>query len=232
LAGGISDWVFLAPVWVLPEYFKMLESYGARRVVVLSSTSRFTKMDSSDSGEHEVAAKLAEGEERLRLWAEKSGVEWVVLRPTLIYGRGRDKNISEIARFVRRFGFFPLLGRAMGLRQPVHAEDMAAACVAALISPAAVNRAYNLSGGETLSYREMVGRVFAALDRRSRFLTVPLGMFRMAVRCLRLLPRYRHWSPAMAERMNLDLVFDHAEASRDFGFSPRPFRLVAEDLPQ
>jgi hypothetical protein len=96
----------------------------------------------------------------------------------------------------------------------------------------AANHAYNLSGGETLSYREMVGRIFVALNRRSRLVTVPLTIFRGAVACLRLLPRYRHWSAAMAERMNSDLVFDHAEATRDLNFSPRPFQLMAEDFPQ
>ncbi len=229
---NIPFWICVAPIWVLPEYFIMLETYGVRRVVVLSSTSRFTKTDSSDPGEHMTAAKLAEGEERLRLWAERIGIEWVILRPTLIYGYGKDKNISEIARFICRFGFFPLLGRAVGLRQPVHAEDVAGACAAALVAPMAANNAYNLSGGETLSYREMVERVFLALNRRAHLLSVPLGFFRFALVCLRLLPRYRHWSAAMAERMNQDLVFDHKEASQDLNFAPRPFRLTVKDMPQ
>lgn len=226
----IKDWLCVAPMWVLPQYFSMLERYGARRVVALSSTSRFTKTDSPDPAENAVASRLAEGEARLRTWAESKGVEWVILRPTLIYGRGRDKNIAEIARFVGRFGFFPLLGKAKGLRQPIHAEDVAAACVAALNAPAAANRAYDISGGETLPYREMVRRVFAAMQRRPRLVTIPLGVFRMAVACLRVFPRYRHWSAAMAERMNRDLVFDHADAIRDLGFSPRPFRLASEDV--
>jgi nucleoside-diphosphate-sugar epimerase len=226
----IKDWLCVAPIWVLPQYFAMLEAYGARRVVALSSTSLFTKTDSSDPAENATAARLAEGEARLQAWAESSGVEWVVLRPTLIYGLGRDKNIAEIARFIRRFGFFPLLGKAMGLRQPVHAEDVAGACVAALKSPLAANRAYNISGGETLPYREMVRRVFAALQKRPRLLTIPLVVFRMAVACLRLFRRYRNWSAAMAERMNRDLVFDHAEAARDLGYAPRPFRLAPEDV--
>jgi len=34
----------------------------------------------------------------------------------------------------------------------------------------------------------------------------------------------------MAERMNRDLVFDHAEAARDLGFKPRAFMLSAEDV--
>lgn len=226
----IWDWICVAPIWVLPEYFTLLESCGARRVVVLSSTSRFTKVGSGDTAEIAIAAKLIDSEARVQAWAESHGVEWVILRPTLIYGLGRDKNISEIAGFIRRFGFFPVLGRAQGLRQPVHAFDVAAACVASLRAPGAANRAYNISGGETLAYREMVGRVFAAFGCRTRLLTVPLWGFRLAVAVLRRLPRYRKWSAAMAERMNRDLVFDHTEAARDLGFKPRGFTVVEEDL--
>ena len=100
-----------------------------------------------------------------------------------------------------------------------------------MLAPEAANRAYNISGGETLTYRDMIARVFAALGRRPRLLTVPLWAFRLVVSVLRCLPRYRQWSAAMAERMNLDLVFDHAEAARDLGFKPRGFALAAEDLP-
>ncbi len=221
----------MAPIWVLPQYFSMLKAYGARRVVVLSSTSRYTKMVSSDTAEIALAARFAESEKQFQAWAESNGIEWVILRPTLIYGLGRDKNITEIARFVGRFRFFPLLGKAMGLRQPIHVEDVAAACMAALRAPVAANRAYNISGRETLPYREMVRRVFAAMQRRPRLVTIPLVIFRIAVVCLRVFPRYRHWSAAMAERMNHDLVFDHSNATRDLGFSPRPFRLAPEDLP-
>lgn len=227
----IRDWLSVAPIWVLQEHFALLESQGARRIVALSSTSRFTKTTSSDKAEKAVAARLTEGEERLKAWATSKGVEWVILRPTLIYGHGRDKNIAEIARFIRRFGFFPLLGKANGLRQPIHVEDVAVACVAALESPAATHCAYNISGKETMSYREMISRVFAASGRSPRLLPIPLAIFSLAVTCIRLLPKYRHWSVAMAERMNSDLVFDHSDAERDFGFSPRPFQLSLEDLP-
>lgn len=227
----IQDWLCVCPIWLLPQYFSMLEHYGARRVVALSSTSRFTKTNSSDPAENATASRLAASEESLREWAESRAIDWIILRPTLIYGHGRDKNIGEIARFINRFGFFPLLGRAEGLRQPIHAEDVAGACLAALRVAGPANRGYNLSGGETVSYREMVRRVFAALDRRPRLVAIPLLGFRIAVGCVRVFPRYRHWSAAMAERMNRDLLFDHSDAVRDLGFSPRPFRLAAVDLP-
>jgi nucleoside-diphosphate-sugar epimerase len=226
----IPYWICLAPIWLLPDYFARLKASGARRVVALSSTSQFTKVNSCDSDENVVVAKLIEGEARVKAWANKHDIEWVVLRPTLIYGLGQDKNISEIARVICRFGFFPLLGQAQGLRQPIHANDVAAACVAALKATDAAGRAYNISGKETLAYRDMVARVFETLGRPVRLAPVPLWVFRLAVSVLRYLPRYRHWSVAMAERMNRDLVFDHAEAARDLNFKPKAFTLTTKDV--
>lgn len=228
---GITHWICVAPVWVLSEYLSMLEVSGARRVIVLSSTSRFTKDTSSDAEEQGIARRLIDAEERVQAWARDRAVEWVILRPTLIYGKGEDKNVSEMARLIRRFGFFPLFGRARGLRQPVHADDVAQACMAAVQAPAAANRAFNLSGGETLAYCDMAARIFDVLGRKPRLLVIPLWAFRAAMAGLCLLPRYRHWSAAMAERMNRDLVFDHAEATTALDFHPRRFTLTVTDLP-
>lgn len=227
----ITHWTCLAPIWVLPDYFSMLEGCQAKRVVALSSTSIFTKRNSPDPDEQSTVDKLRNGEQRFVEWAEANRIEWVILRPTLIYGLGQDRNICEIARFISRFGFFPLFGTAQGLRQPVHIEDVAAACAAALQGEAARNHAYNLSGVEKLSYREMVGRVFRIMGKPERFINIPLFVFRSAIGCLKILPRFRNWSVAMAERMDTDLVFDHADAIRDLGFSPRPFQLSKMDLP-
>jgi len=227
----ITHWICVASIWVLPDYFRMMEAHGARRVIAVSSTSRFTKSDSADSEEKMTAQKLCESEDRLQTWAQIKGIDWIILRPTLIYGLGRDKNISELFRLIRRIGFFPLAGQAKGLRQPIHAEDLAAACLSALEKSGVVNRSYNLSGGETLTYREMIKRIFAALGLRPRIITVPLAFFRIAASMLHYVPRYSHWTAQMAERMNADLVFDHADAVRDFNFSPRKFQLTSKDLP-
>jgi len=228
---NIPFWICAAPVWTLPDYFDLISASGARRIVVLSSTSRFTKDTSSDPSERKIAQQLIKGEEFVQTWAATHGVKWIILRPTLIYGYGHDKNITEIARFIRRFGFFPLLGSAKGLRQPIHVEDVASACYAALDTLNLTNRSYNLTGAETLPYREMVKRVFEALNHPPHMLTVPLWFFQIAAWSLSWLPRYHNWTSAMAKRMNQDLTFDCSDAKQDLNFSPRSFKLTAEDLP-
>ncbi len=72
--GGIHSWICVLPIRVMPGYFALLESYGVRRVVVLSSTSRFTKHDSSDPKEQDLARRFVESEQCVQTWAESRGV--------------------------------------------------------------------------------------------------------------------------------------------------------------
>ncbi len=227
---AIEYWCSVAPIWVLPEYFSMLEAYGARRIVALSSTSRYSKQNSDDLGERAVAQRLVRGEEKLKDWAKRTGIAWTILRPTMIYGQGRDQNVSQIAEFIRRFGFFPVCGEAKGLRQPIHLEDVAATCVAALQKPLAENCAYNIAGREILTYKEMVARVFHALDCPPRIVSIPVDVFRLIITGVRFIPRYRRWTAAMALRMNQDLVFDCSAASHDLGIVARSFTLAPQDV--
>jgi len=215
--------IHLAPLTLLPSILAKVGQCGIKRVVAFGSTSRFSKQNSSDPEEKAFALGLVEAEQELAEYGDRVGVAWTVFRPTLIYGCGMDKNITIIGNFIRRFGFFPLIGDAGGLRQPVHADDLAAACLQVLDNEVSFNKAYNLSGGETLSYRQMVERIFAAEGKRARFLRIPLPLFQLAMELASLWPPYRHLSGEMAKRMTEDLCFAHDDAARDFGFAPREF---------
>ena len=208
----------LSPIWLLPAALPALLANGMTRIVAFSSTSRFTKQDSPDAYERRVAQRLAEGEAAVMA----SGAAWTILRPTLIYAEGRDGNVTRLARLIARLGVLPLAGRGEGLRQPVHADDLAAAALAAAGAQAAENKAYDMPGGETLTYREMAARVFEGLGRRPRLLAVPPLNWRVGLTLASpLLPGA---TAAMGMRMAEDLTFDGAPAARDFGWAPRPFR--------
>lgn len=215
--------IHLAPLWLLPPLLPVLNSLQVKRVIGFGSTSLFSKADSADAGERQLAARFAIVEEEISRFCATSKMNWTIFRPTLVYDCVRDKNVTVIARFIQRFGFFPLLGKAGGLRQPIHADDLAKACVMALNQPVTFCKAYNLSGGETLSYRQMVEKIFRSLSKPVRFLIIPAWLFRAAIRAIMLLPGKRNMTPEMAIRMNANLCFDHADAIRDFGFSPRLF---------
>jgi nucleoside-diphosphate-sugar epimerase len=219
----------LCPIWLLPAALPALRAQGLRRLVAFSSTSVTGKAKSSDRSERLTAARLATAEEAVQNFCEREGVAWTLLRPTMIYSEGFDGNVSRLAALAERFGVAPLAGPGRGLRQPVHAEDLAWAATAAAASPVAAGRVYELPGGETLTYRQMVERIFLGLDRTPRIVSAPPFLWRMAFRLARGgLPGA---TAAMGERMNQDLAFDGGPAARDFGWAPRPFKPVFQRAP-
>ncbi len=229
-SGKIELWISLLPIWILCDYLPLLQSFGVKRLIVLSSTSLFSKQNSANSAERDLALLLADSESKIARWAALHHVMLTVLRPTLIYGGANDKNISVLFRFVKTFCFFPFFGSANGLRQPIHAADVADACGLALESETVNNKSYNISGAEVLSYQEMVRRIFVMLEKQPRFIFFPRLIFLIAIHALKIFPRFKKWTPAMVDRMNSDLVFDHLDAAKDFGFAPRPFILDPRDF--
>jgi len=191
-----------------------------RRVVVFSSSSVSTKLDSKDEGERHEIEELIVAENQIMAACGSAGVEWTILRPTLIYKEGRDRNITQIAEIIRKLRFMPLYGSASGLRQPVHAEDLALGAIAASHSSAAANRTY-FTSGPTLTYREMVGRIFDALSMPRRMVSLPPVLWQSAFAVAR--PFYPGITPAMGERMLKNMAFDTSPAAGDFGWSPRAF---------
>lgn len=220
---SIPHWITVCPLWTVPEHFPLLEAAGARRLVALSSTSRFTKRVSAAAADRAVAERLAAAEEAVLDWSRAHGIATTILRPTMIYDGVHDGNVARIVRFIRRFGFYPVAGSAEGLRQPIHADDVAAACQTALACDG-LRDSYEISGGEKLPYREMVRRIFASLGRPTRLVRIPLPLVRASAPLGRVLPGLASLA-SMAVRMNEDLAFDHAAAARDFGFQPRAFSL-------
>lgn len=212
----------LSPIWALPAALPALKAKGMRRLVAFSSTSVFTKAGSDDQGERMIARSLADGEAAVTAFCEAHKVAWTILRPTMIYAEGQDKNVTRLARMILRFGVLPLSGQGEGLRQPVHADDLAIGALKTAATPAARGRAYDLPGGETLSYRQMAERIFQALGRPSRIVSAPDWLWRAGFWLARpLLPGA---TAQMGRRMSSDLVFQAAAAEQDLDWRPRPFR--------
>lgn len=206
---------------LLADAVSRLFNPSLRRIVAFSSTSVNTKQDSEVAAERDTIRKLADAERKIAVESEQHGVEWTILRPTLIYAEGRDTNITPLSRLIRRFGFMPLVDGAPGLRQPVHAEDLALAAIVAASNPAAANKTYALPGGETLTYNEMIGRVFDGMGMPRRTISVPAFLWRAGFALAK--PLFPSANVAMGTRMVKDMVFDSTPAVRDLGWKPRNF---------
>ena len=215
---GIASVVYCASMGFghIPSVVRQLESAGVQRAVFVSTTAIFTS--------------LASRSRALRLEAEaavsNSELEWTILRPTMIYGTSRDRNISRLLRYLARWPVFPLCGNA--LWQPIYVTDLADALVAALESPRTVGQSYNLSGECPLRFADLVRTAAGSLGRRVMLVSVPVSAAVLAARVTRVV------TAEQIGRLAEDKVFDYAAASRDFGFRTRSFaegvRLEAREL--
>lgn len=119
-----------------PGIVKAAETAGVRRAVFFSTTAIFTNLNAASK--------------TVRLAAEatvtESGMDWTILRPTMIYGTDRDRNISRLIRFLQRWPVCPVVGDGQRLMQPVYVADLADAVWGVLTEPASKCKAYNLSG--------------------------------------------------------------------------------------
>ncbi len=212
---------------IVSDWLERMQGTGVRRVVSFSSTSVFTKANSTDPVDIRSVHDVQKREQAFADACTRLQIDWTILRPTLIYGgKFGDRTVRDVARVIRLLGFFPVFGKATGLRQPVHAGDLAQACIQVCDNYVTFNRSYNLGGDEILAYYQMIERVFVAMGKPMRIVRIPLPVFEFAARVARLHPRYRHIRSSMAERMEKDMTFSNAEAISDFGYAPRRFQPV------
>jgi nucleoside-diphosphate-sugar epimerase len=213
-AGAADSICSLGPLDALAEWLAAGGAPVLERVVAISSMSAESKQASPVPAERAVSQRLRDGEAALAQVCDGRGIAWTILRPTLIYGAARDRSLTPLARRAARWHVFGLPAGA-GLRQPVHAADVASAVLRALDGGAA-GRVIPIGGGERLPAEAMFARVRASLPVRTVAVRIPSPLVRTAAR---VLPPLR----GPLTRLEQDLVADNDELERLLGVHPRGF---------
>ncbi len=143
--------------------FEAARQAGVRRMVHVSITN-----PSEDSPLEYFAGKA-----RLERALRESGLDYSILRPTVLFGR-EDILINNIAWALRRFPFFAVFGDGSYRLQPICVEDLANLAVAE--GRRNENSVINAIGPETFSYRELVDAVGGAIGRKRRIVKVSPGL--------------------------------------------------------
>jgi nucleoside-diphosphate-sugar epimerase len=221
LPEGIDTILSLGPLDAFADWFERAGLPGAR-VVALGSTGRADKKDSTDPKEQAVALALADAETRLFAAGDRLGATITVLRPTLIYGRGRDVSLSSMLALARRTRVVVLPSGASGLRQPVHVDDVAGAVLSCLDAPAAFGRGFDLPGGERLSFRAMIQRSLQHQAPGTTVLVIPRVLFKIALAVARM-AGVRAVGSGFIARISRDQVAELEPAEQAFGYRPRGF---------
>jgi uncharacterized protein YbjT (DUF2867 family) len=196
-----------------PSIVAAAEDAGIPRAVFVSTTA--------------VTTTLHPPTKQIRLAAEQQirgcGLDWTILRPTMIYGAAGDRNLSRLLLRLSRAIMLPVPGTGTCLHQPVHVADVAAAVLAALQRPAATGSLYNVAGPEPLPFAELLHTCARAVGSRTRLVPIPLAPLATLVRGYERLSRHPRIRAEQLLRLAEDKAFPIDAAIRDLGYAPRPF---------
>lgn len=205
----------IANIRYSPLLLRLANTYRVPHIILVHTTGVYSK--------YRAYRALYQEIEQAVLRSPGQTTRWTILRPTMIYGNHRDHNMHKLIRFLARFPVFPIFGDGSAVMQPVHVEDLAAAIVGCIENPRVKNRAYNLSGGSVVTYRQVLLLITTLLRRKVLFVPVP---HRLAVSLVSLygrLVREPRITVEQVERLREDKSYSHEAAKADLGYHPRTF---------
>lgn len=196
------------------HYHKSLEAVmksGVERAYFVTTTGIFSKYNQFSDIYKVNEAKIRD-----------SGITYTILRPSMIYGSLRDKNMNRLIQFLNRSPVFPLFGAGRSLMQPVFVDDLADGIVAAIDNSKTENQEYNLAGPMGLPYRAIVETIAKQLEKHVTMLHIGLPLAASIVRFAQYIPKFPV-SQEQVLRLLEDKVFDISKAQEELDYQPRHF---------
>ena len=153
--------------------FDACKEAGVPRVIQVSAIS------ADDEAGTEFARTKKQADDHL----QGLDLEWIVLRPSLIYGEGAYGG-TALLRALAVFPFVtPLVGKGEQPFRPLHVEDLAETVVRCLERPDLARRVLEPVGPALETVKSIVAQYRAWLGRPSaRPLHLPVGLIRLACR--------------------------------------------------
>lgn len=156
-----------------------------------------------------------EAEQALLQVATESGLEVVVVRPTLVYGPGVKANFFSMMKAVRH-GFPLPFASISNNRSLIYVGNLVDALMTCAKHPAAAGQTFLVSDGEDVSTPQLIARVATALGVKNRLLPFPTGLMRLAGKLT--------GKGAAVNRLTGSLIVDSSKIRNMLGWRP-PFTL-------
>jgi nucleoside-diphosphate-sugar epimerase len=164
------------------------------------------------------------GYSRSKLEAEqriiKSGMQWVILRPSEVYGQRAGDSINQLIHWVQNYFFVPVIGVGSCKLSPVFIEDVVPAMALAIFNEELENKTIVLAGPEELTYDDLVDRIATYFGVKRFKLYLPEGLIRLGIMITSKLG-INFVVPDQIPRLLCNKSFRIELAKKKLGYSPR-----------
>jgi nucleoside-diphosphate-sugar epimerase len=192
---------------------EVAQKYDLKKVIYFSSAAVLSLR------QDDYAKTKKEGEEIVK----SSGLSYVILRPSIIYGPYDQKNIGWLINFAKKCPFFPIPGHGKYPRQPVYVGDISQIVIKLIKNFPTENKIYSINGKETIYFREIVKMVLGEMGGIHFAICLPLPIFFFL---LRVYDFFFHspFTPDQIKSLTSGEVFLDYPWWQEFGIRPTPFK--------
>lgn len=218
---GVDYIIHIGGIWHAKYFLNALDSQNKtiKKAVFVGSTSRFQKINSKDPKELQLVERMKNAEDIIN----SSKQNTVIIRPTMLYGIDKDKNILTLINFMNKYNFFPIIGKGNGLKQPVHVYDVADAVITAMFNEKLNKNEYNIPGANSIEYSKIIYEIKKNLNKPVLIMHIPVSVARLGFMAYKIIKPKTIINISMINRVNKSFTFDYEAAKKDFGYSPMTF---------
>ena len=152
----------------------------------------------------------------------ESGIDCVVLRPTLMFGWFDRKHLGWLSRFMRKVPVFPIPGDGRFMRQPLYAGDFCAIITSCLESRIK-NQIFNITGLEKVDYIDIIREIKKATRAKAIILTIPYSLFHILLKTWALFDKNPPFTANQLEALIAHDEFEIIDWPKIFTVHPTPF---------
>lgn len=193
-----------------------------RRLILVHTTGIYSKYKAAGEEYRHI-------DEYVERQCRENNIVLTILRPTMIYGNIHDMNVVKFISMVDKFPMMPVVRGARYELQPVHYKDLGKAYFDVLVNEKTGGRNYNLSGGEVIQLRDLLTVIGENLGKKVKFISCPYYVAYGGAWVLYCLSFGHIDYREKVQRLCEPRVYSHEDATRDFGYEPRTFRVGIVD---
>lgn len=195
---------------------------GVDNFILVHTTGIYSKYKAAGEEYRIIEKKIAQMTEQYI--DQGRNVAVTILRPTMIYGDLRDKNLSVFIRMVHKLRLMPVVNGARYDLQPVWCKDLGDAYYGVMRNwDVTKNKEYILSGGAPIQLREMFREIARQLGVKNVFISCPFPVAYAGAWALYLVSFGKINMREKVQRLVEPRAFEHTKATEDFGYAPVEF---------
>lgn len=157
-----------------------------------------------------------------------SGINCVILRPTLMFGWFDRKHLGWLARFMKKVPLFPIPGNGRYMRQPLYVGDFCNIIISCIKQPIS-GKAFNISGLEKIDYIDIIKQIKKSTQAHCLIVNIPYGLFYVLLKIWALFDKNPPFTADQLKALTAGDEFEVIDWEKTFNIRATPFAKAVDE---